>query len=131
VITVFRPRYLPAFFPAWMPCRSRSFHLSFSKVAIAVRLVAINLLTAISLEYGKSKDMNVTDFLKSFSCSFKKSKMVLLRRSILEMNNKSLSFNSLSIRLWETGCSRIGPAADSISRRIFPLGTPCSSNSYF
>lgn len=37
---------------------------------MAARLVAINLLTAISLEYGKSKDRNVTDFLKSFSCSF-------------------------------------------------------------
>ena len=37
---------------------------------MAARSVAINLLTAISLEYGKSKDRNVTDFLKSFSCSF-------------------------------------------------------------
>ena len=41
-----------------------------SKVAIASRLVAIHLLKPILLEYGKSKAMNGTDFLKNFSWNF-------------------------------------------------------------
>ena len=37
------------------------------KQKIAAKLVLTNLLTVISFEYGKSKAMNVTDLLKSFS----------------------------------------------------------------
>lgn len=64
VMTVFLPLYLPAFLAAKIPCFCHSFLRSFSKVARADRLSAINLFVAKSVEYGRSKATKVIDLQK-------------------------------------------------------------------
>jgi ribosomal protein L4 len=57
------------------------------------KVVAISLLVAKSIEFGKSKATKLIAFLKKISCNLKNSRLLRLHQSILVIINRSFACN--------------------------------------